>query len=595
MSAPRRLSILLVGDYPDDPTLGSPKVLFKLQAEFRALGHRCEIVFDRRHRRTAHSPGPPAGVALAGRPGDRSVGWSASDIDVVDAASAEGLWLGVLKKFGALSANAVRLPLERPRAPELPRACSTTTTPGSSGSRGRAASGIPRRRLSQVAAAARLADRLILLNEGDREFALDRGWQPPDRVDVVPHGVSQEFLDDDPGPRRAARPAACCSAARGITIKGITYLVARVRSGSTRRGTDFGLTRSRSRRAGERRCCRHSPSGSRQFVTVVARAPEAAGHRDVSTPRSSDLAVDVRRIRSRAPRSDEPAAAGRRDAGRLRRARSCATARPGIIVPPRDPGAIAAATRQPAGGRRRCVRRWATPARSGRRGHDLARHRPAHARRVPARSRGAARGVTRALSIGITTKDRPASLRACLESLALLDHLDAGGSRCSTIGSTVPAERQLDGLADRVRVLVGSARSPGHIVGRNRLVAAADAELVLLLDDDARLLTAEAVERAIQIVAPDPRVGADRVRAGRSGRPSVAGGDAAVAARRATSWCRASSALPICSGDDVSQEIGGYRESFGFYGEEKDFCLRLLDAGYLTVYLPDALRRARTG
>ena len=40
---------------------------------------------------------------------------------------------------------------------------------------------------------------------------------------------------------------------------------------------------------------------------------------------------------------------------------------------------------------------------------------------------------------------------------------------------------------------------------------------------------------------------------------------------------------------DVFVAIGGYRESFEFYGEEKDFCLRLIDAGYRTVYLPDAL------
>ena len=40
---------------------------------------------------------------------------------------------------------------------------------------------------------------------------------------------------------------------------------------------------------------------------------------------------------------------------------------------------------------------------------------------------------------------------------------------------------------------------------------------------------------------------------------------------------------------DVFLELGGYRESFVFYGEEKDFCLRLIDAGYRTVYLPDAL------
>ena len=36
-------------------------------------------------------------------------------------------------------------------------------------------------------------------------------------------------------------------------------------------------------------------------------------------------------------------------------------------------------------------------------------------------------------------------------------------------------------------------------------------------------------------------------------------------------------------------EIGGYREALGFYGEEKEFCLRLLDSGYVSVYLPDSL------
>ena len=40
----RPLSILLAGDYPPDPLLGSPKVFFKLKGEFEALGHRCELL-----------------------------------------------------------------------------------------------------------------------------------------------------------------------------------------------------------------------------------------------------------------------------------------------------------------------------------------------------------------------------------------------------------------------------------------------------------------------------------------------------------------------------------------------------------------------
>ena len=270
MTAGDALSILLVGDYPEDPTLGSPKVLFKLQAELRALGHRCEIVFDReiggsriRHVRQLVSPWR-AGQAIVRR-------LERERYDVVDAASAEGLGLGVLKKCGAyprtlyvcrsngLEHLNYRRMLDDHDAGLLWKPWTRRLW-------------YPASRLSQVAAAARIADRLLLLNEVDREFALDHGWQPPDRIDVVPHGVSQEFLDDDPGPR-APRGRGLLFCGSWDQIKGITYLVAAFEQlhepHAHLRLTILGPG------VPEATVLQAFPERLRQFVTVVPRAPEA--------------------------------------------------------------------------------------------------------------------------------------------------------------------------------------------------------------------------------------------------------------------------------------------------------------------------------
>ena len=127
--------------------------------------------------------------------------------------------------------------------------------------------------------------------------------------------------------------------------------------------------------------------------------------------------------------------------------------------------------------------------------------------------------MTQTLSIGITTKDRPAALRACVESLALLDHLSPEVLIYDD-GSKVPVRSQLGTLATSVRILDNRPRN-GLVAGRNRLVAAAGSDFVLLLDDDTRLLTAEAVESAIDHTAGSAS-GGYRLCAGRSRRPPVA-------------------------------------------------------------------------
>jgi glycosyltransferase involved in cell wall biosynthesis len=218
------LSILLVGDYPDDPRLGSSKVFYKLREELEALGHSCDIVWASdigarpasRQIRQLISPWM-AGQAIGRRRRRRRY-------DIVDAASAEGLFLGlaglmgrrdrpafVCRSNGLEHLNYARMIEDHVeglrRKPWVRRLW------------------YPASRLSQVAAAARLADALLLLNDVDRQFALDRGWQPPERVTVVPHGISGRWVAEAP-PADAPRGAGLLFCGTWDEMKGITYLCA---------------------------------------------------------------------------------------------------------------------------------------------------------------------------------------------------------------------------------------------------------------------------------------------------------------------------------------------------------------------------------
>ena len=215
------LSILLAGDYPPDPTLGSSKVFYKLQEEFRASGHECDIVFGDeiggpRHRQVRQLVAPwYAGAAISRRMKHKAY-------DVVDVASAEGLAVAAFRKrtgrkpFAVVSRSNGLEQLNYRRMLEDHDA-------------GLIDKGWLRRiwypltRLSQVALAARSADRLLLLNEDDRRYALERGWKRDAQIDVVPHGVSDRFLNDAPDAAQRGKGLLFCGS--WDHMKGIAYLV----------------------------------------------------------------------------------------------------------------------------------------------------------------------------------------------------------------------------------------------------------------------------------------------------------------------------------------------------------------------------------
>jgi GT2 family glycosyltransferase len=186
------------------------------------------------------------------------------------------------------------------------------------------------------------------------------------------------------------------------------------------------------------------------------------------------------------------------------------------------------------------------------------------------------------LSVGIQTRNRPEALLACLRSLDLIAHLTPE-ILVFDDGSEPPASAVV-GSADRVRVLRGSGAAA---VGRNRIVREAAGEFVLLLDDDTLLLDEASIGDALAAMTNDP---------------SIAVIAFAQASADGTRWPAAMQPSPAEEPAVVNNFIGfahlvrrsaflalgGYREIFEYHGEEKELCLRLIEAGHAIVYLPHA-------
>ncbi len=266
----RPLSILLVGDYAGDPRLGSAKVAIKLREEFIALGHACDVVWSEeigprpagRQIRQLVAPWM-AGRAIIRREAQRKY-------DVIDAASAEGLSVGlfnlipdrgraayVCRSHGLEHLNYARMLDDDVHGLRAKPAWRRWWYPVS--------------RLSQVGAACRLADVLLVINEVDRQYAVDRGWQPPDRVVVVPHGVSSRLIAEAPDPG-APRGAGLLFCGTWDHMKGISYLCAAINelhaAGRPVRLTVLGPG------VGSELVLDGFDAAVRPFVTVIDRAPE---------------------------------------------------------------------------------------------------------------------------------------------------------------------------------------------------------------------------------------------------------------------------------------------------------------------------------
>jgi glycosyltransferase involved in cell wall biosynthesis len=214
------LRILMVGDYPADPRLGSTKVYVKLREEFVRLGHHCDLILQEglgpwpRQPKVRWAVGPALAARAVARGGRR--------YDVIDVASAEGAVIALRRALSPGDSTAIVSRSHGLEHRNYQRLIEDHHA-------GLVRKGWHRRwwyplaRLSQVALAARLADRLIVLNAGDAEFAAARRWKSRDAIDLVAHGVSARFLASAPKPD-ASRGRGLLFCGTWDDMKGIAYL-----------------------------------------------------------------------------------------------------------------------------------------------------------------------------------------------------------------------------------------------------------------------------------------------------------------------------------------------------------------------------------
>jgi len=194
------------------------------------------------------------------------------------------------------------------------------------------------------------------------------------------------------------------------------------------------------------------------------------------------------------------------------------------------------------------------------------------------------------LTICIATRNRHDCLIQCVQSLYLLgdfpfDVIVVDDASAPPIAIDI-AQKVEPQLAQKIEI-IRYEENKGHIPARNEMVRRAKAPYILSLDDDTKLFNAESIYRALEILKKDPKVGAVAL--------SQANEDGTLLA----DYMQPAPIMYECYAQSFSGYghllrralfliLEGYKEIFWFYGEEAEYCKRLLDRGFYVIYIPDA-------
>jgi GT2 family glycosyltransferase len=192
------------------------------------------------------------------------------------------------------------------------------------------------------------------------------------------------------------------------------------------------------------------------------------------------------------------------------------------------------------------------------------------------------------LSVCVATRNRPDDLIRCLNSLILLDQIEFEIIVIDDASDQPIVDRILQSLhpslASKIQVF-RHEQNRGVPATRNELAQRANAPYLFCLDDDAQLLSADSVYKAIEALETSPEVGAVALSQTDESGMLLPGQPAPTDYRCYTPTFIGYGSLLR---RELFVELGGYREVFAAYYEEPELCKRMLDRGFYVVYLPDA-------
>lgn len=204
------------------------------------------------------------------------------------------------------------------------------------------------------------------------------------------------------------------------------------------------------------------------------------------------------------------------------------------------------------------------------------------------------------VSVGVVTRDRREVLAACLAALA--------AQRPTPSEVIVVDNASTDGTVAFLRAhhpavrVIGLDENAGPAASRNRVLAAARHDRVLLLDDDVLLEEGalahmiEALDRARAAVVA-PRIVLDD----RPAEVQYAGFDVHVLCLGIARRTAPEGPYPVTAvaggamlvRRDVALRVGGFDERFVFGREDGEFCARVTQAGFRCLQVPAATGRHR--